>query len=57
VTYNQPSWYTRRTKENYARRETSVIGVQKVHWLVKQPLNSTNKKTHTCQKESTFVET
>jgi hypothetical protein len=34
-----------------------VIGVQKVHWLVNHPLNSTNKKAHMGQKEFAFVET
>jgi hypothetical protein len=34
-----------------------VIEVQKVCWLVKQPLNSKNRKAYTGQKESAFVET
>jgi hypothetical protein len=46
VTYNQPSYHIKRINKNHARRETSVIGVQIVPWLVKQPLNSTNRKTH-----------
>jgi hypothetical protein len=33
-----------------------VIGVQKVCWLIKQPLNSTNRKAYMGQKESAFVE-
>ncbi len=57
VTYNQPSQYISKNKENHARRETSVIGVYKVHWFVKQTLNSTNKKTHTGQKEFAFIKT
>jgi hypothetical protein len=33
-------------KENHERRETIVIGVHKFCWLVKQALNSTNRKAH-----------